>query len=512
VTIWNNDLDENPYTIYLAGTGLWGTEKIVEDDAELTLLSPNGGESLEAGKIREIRWSGGLRAKGVKLEYSTDNGSSYRTIIDRAANVGSYPWLVPQDLSDSCLVRISDADGAPTMPAIFVFEFKFKVSAAEGESLAGAHFVFQAGVPDPRTQSFQVAEVAFAPDGVRGSENLLFNYALGEIRDLEGFLGNWHQARIAYDMTDYTGSVWIDDQPIVSGVPLKTDLDVERAPEIALRRGPDVAVKLWIDDLDVRFVDLSRMGEDRAKLVFRPLFRDNFNRYESDLFPGGGWLQGPGRLAGEAGSPGREAEEDGRVRRKAAVVDDRVYASSSRSFKLEGSEEEPGTVMKRFSLPDRVPFAVSAEAFVIVGPGEGGRVERGSLAGSERVSGEDGKLRKRESEDADRERNRPALNQRSDRPRREASSVKLGIESTAGSERMMSGPYPSGTFYIYSFDGRLLAEYDVLGNWVKDYIYFGGQLVAEHREWSPLLLCLGPDTLNPDRDRLLRKRRLLGGP
>jgi RHS repeat-associated protein len=326
-----------------------------------------------------------------------------------------------------------------------------------------------------------VAEVAFAPDGVRGSENLLFNYALGEIRDLDRFLGNWHQARIAYDMTDYTGSVWIDAQPIVSGVPLRTDLDVERAPEIALRRGPEVAVKLWIDDLDVRFVDVSRMGEDWAKLVFRPLFRDNFNRYESDLFPGGGWLQGPGRLAGEAGSPGREAEEDAKVRRKAAVVDDRVYASSSRSFKLEGSEEEPGTVMKRFSLPDRVPFAVSAEAFVIVGPGEGGRVERGSLAGSERVSGEDGKLRKRESEDADRERNRPALNQRSDRPRREASSVKLGIESTAGSERMMSGPYPSGTFYIYSFDGRLLAEYDVLGNWVKDYIYFGGQLVAEQR-------------------------------
>jgi RHS repeat-associated protein len=249
-----------------------------------------------------------------------------------------------------------------------------------------------------------------------------------------------------------------------------------------LTRGPDVAVKLWIDDLEVRFVDLSRMGEDRAKLVFRPLFRDNFNRYESDLFPGGGWLQGPGRFAGEAGSPGREAEEDGRVRRKAAVVDDRVYASSSRSFKLEGSEEEPGTVMKRFSLPDRVPFAVSAETFVIVGPGEEGRVERGSLAGSWGVSGEDGRLRKRrESEEVDRERNRPALNQRSDRPRREASSVKLGIESAAGSERMMSGPFPSGTFYIYSFDGRLLAEYDVLGNWVKDYIYFGGQLVAEYR-------------------------------
>jgi len=50
-----------------------------------------------------------------------------------------------------------------------------------------------------------------------------------------------------------------------------------------------------------------------------------------------------------------------------------------------------------------------------------------------------------------------------------------------GSEKMMSGALPNGTYYIYSFDGRLLAEYDVLGYWIRDYIYFGGQLVAEYR-------------------------------
>jgi RHS repeat-associated protein len=39
----------------------------------------------------------------------------------------------------------------------------------------------------------------------------------------------------------------------------------------------------------------------------------------------------------------------------------------------------------------------------------------------------------------------------------------------------------SGTFYIYSFDGRLLAEYNLLGQLVRDYVYFGGRLVAEYR-------------------------------
>ncbi len=46
---------------------------------------------------------------------------------------------------------------------------------------------------------------------------------------------------------------------------------------------------------------------------------------------------------------------------------------------------------------------------------------------------------------------------------------------------MLAGPPVSGTFYIHSFDGRLLAEYNLLGQLVRDYVYFGGQLVAEYR-------------------------------
>lgn len=38
-----------------------------------------------------------------------------------------------------------------------------------------------------------------------------------------------------------------------------------------------------------------------------------------------------------------------------------------------------------------------------------------------------------------------------------------------------------GSFYIYSFDGRLLAEYNLYGDCVRDYIYMGGRLVAEYR-------------------------------
>ena len=40
---------------------------------------------------------------------------------------------------------------------------------------------------------------------------------------------------------------------------------------------------------------------------------------------------------------------------------------------------------------------------------------------------------------------------------------------------------PTGTYYIYAFDGRLVAEYNGLGICVRDYIYMGGKLIAEHR-------------------------------
>jgi hypothetical protein len=38
-----------------------------------------------------------------------------------------------------------------------------------------------------------------------------------------------------------------------------------------------------------------------------------------------------------------------------------------------------------------------------------------------------------------------------------------------------------GSYYIYSFDAKLPAEYNTLGQWVRDYIYIGNQLVAEYK-------------------------------
>jgi RHS repeat-associated protein len=506
LSINSSDPDEDPYTITLIGTGQNGTEKII-DESELSLLSPAGGESLAAGSFQDIRWTGGEQVKCVKLEYSIDNGSTFRTIADRVANICSFPWRVPEEASGSCLVRISDADGATTMPVVISFEFNFRVSSLGGDiPEGGEHFVFRAGVPDPKTQTYQVAEIAFAPDGLKGTENLLFNHAVWEIQGSEPFLGRWHRARVAYDMTGYTGSVWIDSEPVLVGVPLQPDLNVQDRPEVSIARGESIPVEIWIDDVDVRFLDASRPGNDTKDVAFRPLFRDNFNRYEGALFPRqGGWAPGAvevkaedkfrSEAAGEIMKPLRTAQSGEEV--EGPVIDDRVYASSSKSFKLEASGEEPARATKRFSLPVRVPYDVSAETFSIVAPGETAQTANGMIPSED---GSDEPKRQKRWDDSttggtQRQGARKDPGSSSSAPgtvRRESAARENGAKT-------MSGVPVTGTFYIYAFDGRLLAEYDVNGQLVRDYIYFGGMLVAEYRNQDSRLLYYASDQINSTR-------------
>jgi hypothetical protein len=90
ISIVNNDWNENPYDITLLGTGELGGNKILEDTA-FVVTSPVEGDTLEPGTVHLITWTGAEDVKDVKIEYSTDNGSTYLTIVERTPNVGSYP-------------------------------------------------------------------------------------------------------------------------------------------------------------------------------------------------------------------------------------------------------------------------------------------------------------------------------------------------------------------------------------------------------------------------------------
>jgi predicted outer membrane repeat protein len=83
--------------------------ELFRDPIEFAVLSPNGGEVLNPGTIYEITWGTWGDINEVKIEYSTDNGSSWAEVDpNNTGNTGSYNWLIPEIDSDLCLVRVSD--------------------------------------------------------------------------------------------------------------------------------------------------------------------------------------------------------------------------------------------------------------------------------------------------------------------------------------------------------------------------------------------------------------------
>ncbi len=81
----------------------------------IVVTSPNGGESWGVGETYDITWlSENFEGDDVKLEFSTDAGVSWMTIAEATINDGVYPWVIPDTTSDSCRVKVSDAeDGDP---------------------------------------------------------------------------------------------------------------------------------------------------------------------------------------------------------------------------------------------------------------------------------------------------------------------------------------------------------------------------------------------------------------
>lgn len=82
---------------------------------EIIVSTPNGGENWIVGSSKAITWSTSGMVGSVIIEYSTDGGSNWSTIVASTGNTGSYSWTVPDAESSKCRVRISEAaDGSPS--------------------------------------------------------------------------------------------------------------------------------------------------------------------------------------------------------------------------------------------------------------------------------------------------------------------------------------------------------------------------------------------------------------
>ncbi len=102
---------------------------------EISLTAPNGGEVVLPGDNYNITWTSSGFVGAVKIEFTTDNGSTWSIITSSTENDGVYTWVVPSIGTWRAKVRISDtsnnmiADASNTS-----FKIKHTVYPATGNS------------------------------------------------------------------------------------------------------------------------------------------------------------------------------------------------------------------------------------------------------------------------------------------------------------------------------------------------------------------------------------------
>lgn len=86
-------------------------------DIKLMILQPNGGEKVEYNKLTTIKWYTAI-VKRVKIEYSTDNGQTWKLIVNDILSTGAYEWNPPNTSSGLCKIRVTDAAPEAGKPVI----------------------------------------------------------------------------------------------------------------------------------------------------------------------------------------------------------------------------------------------------------------------------------------------------------------------------------------------------------------------------------------------------------
>ena len=91
------------------------SDTIVLEAVALQVLVPNGGESWMVSRTYAITWTSSGPVGDVGIDYSTDNGGSWASIVGSTANTGSYSWTIPSlTPSAACRVRVRESDGDPS--------------------------------------------------------------------------------------------------------------------------------------------------------------------------------------------------------------------------------------------------------------------------------------------------------------------------------------------------------------------------------------------------------------
>jgi flagellin-like protein len=101
----------------------WSFNIVDLEPPSITIIDPDGGEKWEVNETRQLNWTtkkGDEIITGIDLEYSTDNGDSWSTIVLGTPDDGQYDWNIPNIHSTNCSIQgtvhdnnsLKDVDGS----------------------------------------------------------------------------------------------------------------------------------------------------------------------------------------------------------------------------------------------------------------------------------------------------------------------------------------------------------------------------------------------------------------
>jgi len=85
----------------------------------VTVTAPNGGETWSVGTVQDITWtaSDNIGVTTVDINFSSDNGNSFTSLVTGQSNTGNYAWTVPGTATTAGIIQVIARDAAGNVAA-----------------------------------------------------------------------------------------------------------------------------------------------------------------------------------------------------------------------------------------------------------------------------------------------------------------------------------------------------------------------------------------------------------
>ncbi len=140
---------------------------------DISIIRPNGGEVWTGQDLKQIKWESGiLVSESVDVEYSLDDGLTWRVISSSVSNDGSALWNLPALYinTNSCLVKVVDSSNEEIFG---VSSNNFTILAASSSSLI--NIISPNGGEDWHEQSTHT--ISWTVSGDIGSDYVSIQYS-----------------------------------------------------------------------------------------------------------------------------------------------------------------------------------------------------------------------------------------------------------------------------------------------------------------------------------------------